>query len=90
MSDLSQATRDLISAALRKVSGDPHLACFDPRASLAEDLGIDSLLLAELVETLEHGLQLAIPDEETGRLRTLGDIESLIIRLSTESKRGSE
>ncbi|MGW2371726.1 acyl carrier protein [Kitasatospora sp. NPDC001683] len=49
-------------------------------AHLQHDLGIDSLALHELVVTLETRLNVVIPDEEVGRLRTVGDLEDLLAR----------
>ncbi|MFJ8311026.1 MULTISPECIES: phosphopantetheine-binding protein [unclassified Streptomyces] len=52
---------------------------------LERDLGIDSLALAELVTTLEQGLALTIPDEETGRPHTVADVRHLLARLTSSS-----
>ncbi|MEV6939253.1 acyl carrier protein [Streptomyces sp. NPDC051132] len=49
---------------------------------LEQDLQIDSLALAELVTDLEARLSVVIPDEETGRLRTTGDLRALLARLT--------
>lgn len=49
---------------------------------LEQDLQIDSLALAELVSDLEKRLSVVIPDEETGRLRTVGDLRELLGRLA--------
>ncbi|MFD9517872.1 acyl carrier protein [Streptomyces sp. NPDC059979] len=48
---------------------------------LEQDLGVDSLALAELVTDLEGRLSIVIPDEETGRLRTIADLRVLLARL---------
>ncbi|MFE9559312.1 acyl carrier protein [Streptomyces sp. NPDC006692] len=53
-----------------------HLEC---------DRGIDSRALAELVMTLEQRLAVTIPEEETGRLQTVGDMRSLFTRLTPSS-----
>ncbi|MGW3042875.1 acyl carrier protein [Kitasatospora sp. NPDC001159] len=49
-------------------------------AHLQHDLGIDSLALHELVVTLETRLKVVIPDEEVGRLHTIGDLNDLLAR----------
>ncbi|MFF0752943.1 acyl carrier protein [Streptomyces sp. NPDC004267] len=50
---------------------------------LEHDLQIDSLALAELATDLEQRLSVTIPDEETGRLRTIADLRALLNRLVT-------
>lgn len=49
---------------------------------LEQDLGIDSLALAELVTDLEQHLSIVIPDEDTGRLQTVADLRALLARLA--------
>ncbi|MEU7020369.1 acyl carrier protein [Streptomyces sp. NPDC046203] len=46
-----------------------------------QDFGIDSLTLAELVAEPEQRLSVTIPDEETGRPRTIADLRGLLARL---------
>lgn len=48
------------------------------RARLTEDLGIDSLLMVEIVMTVEAVLNIAVENEELKGLRTLGDIEVFV------------
>jgi len=43
-------------------------------ASLADDLGADSLDAVELNMALEDALDIAIPDEELANMKTVGDI----------------
>ena len=43
-------------------------------ASLAEDLGADSLDAVELNMAIEASCGVAIPDEELGNMKTVGDI----------------
>ena len=43
-------------------------------ASLAEDLGADSLEAVELNMAIEESCGVAIPDEELGNMKTVGDI----------------
>ncbi|HIX12662.1 MAG TPA: acyl carrier protein [Candidatus Anaerofilum faecale] len=43
-------------------------------ASLADDLGADSLDAVELNMALEDALNVAIPDEELANMKTVGDI----------------
>ncbi|GGW73716.1 acyl carrier protein [Streptomyces xantholiticus] len=46
-----------------------------------QDLNIDSLALAELVTDLEQRLTVVIPDEDTGRLKAVADLRTLLARL---------
>jgi acyl carrier protein len=50
------------------------------RASLSEDLGIDSLAGIELATALEDRFSLRITDDELASLRTYGDLERLVLR----------
>ena len=44
-----------------------------PEASFAEDLKADSLAVVELVLALEEQFKLEIPDEDTEKIKTVGD-----------------
>lgn len=50
---------------------------FRDELRLAEDLGLDSLALMEIVIRLEEVLQVSIRDEDLRRIRTLGEIRRL-------------
>ena len=45
-----------------------------PEASLADDLGADSLASVELVMALEEAAGLSIAEEDAAKLKTVGDI----------------
>ncbi len=47
----------------------------DDNARLMEDLGIDSLLMVEIVMLIEETLSLSIENEELRNLRTVGDVK---------------
>ncbi len=49
-----------------------------PTASLADDLGADSLDAVELNMALEDYLGISIPDETLAQLKTVGDIVSYL------------
>lgn len=49
-----------------------------PEATLAEDLGIDSLTSVELVMALEEALGVTIEDEAIPKLKTVGDVLSYL------------
>ena len=44
-----------------------------PEASFADDLKADSLAVVELVLALEEEFKLEIPDEDTEKIKTVGD-----------------
>jgi len=44
-------------------------------------LGMDSVAIMELVSYFEEKLSVRIPDEELGRIRTVGDLRDTIARL---------
>jgi len=43
------------------------------KARFIEDLGADSLNMVELIMKLEETFEISIPDEEAGKLVTVGD-----------------
>ena len=47
-------------------------------ASFAEDLKADSLAVVELVLALEEAFKLEIPDEDTEKIKTVGDAVNYI------------
>ncbi|ATW52238.1 acyl carrier protein [Streptomyces xantholiticus] len=65
----------LARAAVREVDTIPE------DGHLEQDLNIDSLALAELVTDLEQRLTVVIPDEDTGRLKTVAQLRALLARL---------
>jgi acyl carrier protein len=44
-------------------------------------LGMDSVTTMELIAYFEEKLQIHIPDEDLGRVRTLGDLRDIVARL---------
>ena len=44
-----------------------------PEASFQEDLKADSLAVVELVLALEEAFKIEIPDEDTEKIKTVGD-----------------
>lgn len=51
---------------------DPEI--LHPEDSLRDDLGLDSLQTIELVYQVESAFDIQIPDEDFGRLQTIGDV----------------
>ncbi len=66
---LSQQVYATLGDYLRR---DP--AALHPEDSLRDDLGLDSLQTIELVYQVETAFDLQIPDEDFGRLQTIGDV----------------
>jgi len=50
-----------------------------PEASFAEDLKADSLAVVELVLALEEAFKIEIPDEDTEKIKTVGDVINYIV-----------
>ena len=44
-----------------------------PESSFIEDLGADSLDIVELVMAMEEEFEVEIPDEDTEKIKTVGD-----------------
>ena len=49
---------------------------------LVEDLGADSLDFVELVMAFEDEFNVTLPDEDVGKLKTIGDIVEYINKLN--------
>ena len=49
-----------------------------PEASFSEDLKADSLAVVELVLALEEAFKIEIPDEDTEKIKTVGDANNYI------------
>jgi len=49
-------------------------------ADILDDLGADSLDVVELVMALEEAFDLEIPDEDIEGMRTIGDLESYVVK----------
>jgi acyl carrier protein len=49
-----------------------------PEASFADDLKADSLAVVELVLALEEAFKIEIPDEDTEKIKTVGDVINYI------------
>ncbi len=66
---LNQQIYATLGDYLRRDPTDLH-----PEDSLRDDLGLDSLQTIELVYEVESAFDIQIPDEDFGRLRTIGDV----------------
>lgn len=68
--------RDIIAS---KLSVDPDSV--NPGSSFIDDLGADSLDLADLVMAIEERFQIDFGNEDTDQFKTVGDVISAIERL---------
>ncbi|HVV87741.1 MAG TPA: acyl carrier protein [Kofleriaceae bacterium] len=68
MSDIDSKVKEIISQQL-EVSTEQ----LNPNASFIDDLKADSLAVVELVLALEQEFGLEIPEEDTERIKTVGD-----------------
>lgn len=49
-----------------------------PEAKVIDDLGADSLAIVEMVMAFEEAFDIEIPEEDTAKLMTVGDIVNYI------------
>ncbi len=76
--DIEAKVRDIIVEEL-----DVDAAEVVPSASYIDDLGADSLDTVELIMKFEEEFDIEIPDEDAGKLKTVGEsIEYLKEKLS--------
>lgn len=57
---------------------DVDVAQIKPESQFIEDLGADSLAIVELVLAFEEQFDINIPDEDTEKIRTVGDAVTYI------------
>jgi len=73
MSDIEAKVKEIICQQL-EVSPEQ----LQPSASFVDDLKADSLAVVELVLALEQEFKLEIPEEDTERIKTVGDAMNYI------------
>ncbi len=68
-----------ITALVREYAQNPPSGPLDPKASLRNDLGVDSLSLVSVTVSLgdEFGIDLVEWGADLGKLETLGDLVEL-------------
>ena len=71
--EIADKVKEIISQQLGAETAD----CKD-EASFVDDLGADSLAIVELVLAFEEQFEIDIPDEDTEKIRTVGDAISYI------------
>ncbi len=75
---LSRQVYETLGGYLRREPATLH-----PEDSLRDDLGLDSLQTIELVYEVETAFDLQIPDEDFGRLRTIGNVVTYLVEQTT-------
>jgi acyl carrier protein len=71
--DIAEKVKEIVSQQL-----DVDQAGIEESASFIDDLGADSLAIVELVLAFEEQFEIDIPDEDTEKIRTVGDAVSYI------------
>lgn len=71
----------ITTEALTWITSRRREECARREALLEHGLGVDSLALLELVETLQDRLIIVVPDEVTARIRTVADLQDAVARL---------
>ncbi|MBX3251103.1 MAG: acyl carrier protein [Myxococcales bacterium] len=66
--EIADKVKEIISQQL-----DVDIAEIKAEASFIDDLGADSLAIVELVLAFEEQFEIDIPDEDTEKIRTVGD-----------------
>ena len=66
--DISEKVKEIVSSQL-----DVEIGEVKDEARFIEDLGADSLAIVELVLAFEEQFEIDIPDEDTEKIRTVGD-----------------
>lgn len=72
-----------IAARIRQALADylkRDVSTIDPRDSLRDDLGLDSMATIELLFRIEEAFDLQIPDEDLQHLRTVADVIAYVER----------
>jgi acyl carrier protein len=71
--DIAEKVKEIVSQQL-----DVDKADIEEGANFIDDLGADSLAIVELVLAFEEQFEIDIDDEDTEKIRTVGDAVSYI------------
>lgn len=71
--EIGDKVKEIVSQQL-----DVDVAQIKPESQFIDDLGADSLAIVELVLAFEEQFEIDIPDEDTEKIRTVGDAISYI------------
>jgi len=78
--ETASKVKEIISQQL-----DVDVAQIKEESQFIEDLGADSLAIVELVLAFEEQFEIEIPDEDTEKIRTVGDAVKYIESRTTAS-----
>lgn len=71
--EIAEKVKEIVSQQL-----DVDLADIKEESAIIDDLGADSLAIVELVLAFEEQFDIDVPDEDTEKIRTVGDAISYI------------
>ena len=71
--EIADKVKEIVSQQL-----DVDKAKIKEESAFIDDLGADSLAIVELVLAFEEQFEIDIPDEDTEKIRTVGDASSYI------------
>ena len=71
--EIADKVKEIVSQQL-----DVDVAQIKSESQFIDDLGADSLAIVELVLAFEEQFEIDIPDEDTEKIRTVGDAVSYI------------
>ncbi|MBF0376981.1 MAG: acyl carrier protein [Desulfamplus sp.] len=66
--------RKIIAEKLSRVDSRIDIEDVVPEASLVDDLGADSLMLVELMMTMEEQFEIDMDEDESDKLKTVQDV----------------
>ncbi|MCX5053058.1 MULTISPECIES: acyl carrier protein [unclassified Streptomyces] len=77
----SENALEAITQVIRQLSEEQDQP-IDHDTRLNEDLGLDSLSQIEVITSVEKLLSLTVPDDQVAKIRTVGDIVTVVLALS--------
>lgn len=77
--EIADKVKEIVSQQL-----DVDVAQIKPESQFIDDLGADSLAIVELVLAFEEQFEIDIPDEDTEKIRTVGDAVTYISSRKTK------
>lgn len=69
---------DVIAPLIREIVQEPDLEVRRDVSLADDEFGIDSLSRVELIAHLERRFSVEVPDEQVGKIQTVGDLVDMI------------
>ena len=82
MATIDDLSQQLLALTAEQLSVAPAQLVRD--ASLAEDLGLDSLAAIEWGMAIEDAFGISLPEDAMEHVQTYGDVQALVERLASE------